>query len=243
MRLKPVLLFFFFPSSSFITLWLIQIKLKDGFGVLLDFRVKAPATLVLHIKQTHLLSFLTIFLGKERKRLKNHSYSFCGSTEEVDVTLKFFWGMKISLHPSFLPFLTCYIKHIGSGNWRLMPGHLNWIHLPLRAAWMTAQRRDTSTRQEPPTTHSRLLALALCLLWQETQVTRSKSDSGQGLQLSGVPGTMFCPIRTTYVQSHLVARGSVTEAAGACVVFCLSQAILQVCILLRQEVEIGETAS
>lgn len=113
---------------------------------------------------------------------------------------------------SLLFYIFCYIKCITSGIWRLMPRHLNCLHLLLKVARMTAQRRDISTMQEPPTTHSCLLALALCLLWQGTQGTRSKSVSDQGLQ--GVPGTVFCPIRATCVQSHLVARGSVTEAAS-----------------------------
>lgn len=73
-------------------------------------------------------------------------------------------------------YLFCYIKHIGPGIWRLMPRHLNCLHLLLKAAWTTAQRRDISTRQKPPT-HSCLLALAFCLLWQWAQITRSKSDS------------------------------------------------------------------
>lgn len=95
---------------------------------------------------------------------------------------------------TLLFYFFCYIKHIGYEIWRLMPRHLTWIHLLLQAAWMTAQRKDTSTGQKPPTTQSCLLAMALCLLWQGTQVTRSKSDSDWGLQLWGIPGTMSCPI-------------------------------------------------
>lgn len=100
-------------------------------------------------------------------------------------TLLFFYTL--------LFYFFCCTKHIGPGIWRLMPRHLHCLHLLLKAAWMTAQRRDISTRQEPPTTHSCLLALALCLLWQWTQITRSKRDSDWGFSCQQYQGPCSAP--------------------------------------------------